>query len=68
MDDLELKNLEKIVDDLLLMVATLRKENSALHERQETLLLERADLIEKTEEARLRVEAMIGRLKTLEED
>ena len=68
MYDLELKNLEKIVDDLLLMVATLRKENSALHERQEALLLERTDLIEKTEEARLRVEAMIGRLKTLEED
>ena len=68
MDDLELKNLEQIVDKLLSTVTELQQENATLHERQAALLLERTDLIDKTEEARLRVEAMIGRLKTLEED
>jgi cell division protein ZapB len=42
-------------------------ENRSLRERQEQLVAERAVLIEKNELARNRVEAMIGRLKAMEQ-
>ncbi len=42
------------------------KENRALRQRHDTLATERASLLNKNETVRGRVEAMIGRLKTLE--
>ena len=48
-------------------LARLKDENASLRARQESLVSERAELIEKTELARNRVEAMISRLKAMEE-
>lgn len=64
--DTELRRLEKRVDDLVAIVNRLREENRALRQRQELLASERAALVQKNEQVRTRVEAMIGRLKTLE--
>lgn len=65
--DSELRRLEKDVAALLALLATLREENRALRNRQESLASEKASLLQRNEQARNRVEAMIGRLKTLEQ-
>jgi cell division protein ZapB len=62
----ELRRLEKQVDDLLASLNDLKEENRALRHRQESLANERANLLQKNEQVRTRVEAMIGRLKMLE--
>jgi len=64
----DLNNLEKQVDQLIKICDELKGENHLLRERQSSLVEERASLIEKTELARVRVEAMIDRLKSLESD
>ena len=64
--DLELTRLTKRVDELIAMVDHLKDENRALRARHESLAGERAALMHKNEQVRTRVEAMIGRLKTLE--
>ena len=64
--DAELRRLEKQVDDLLAALGALREENRALRHRQDHLSTERASLMQRNEQVRTRVEAMIGRLKTLE--
>jgi cell division protein ZapB len=62
----ELKRLEKTVDELVAVVAQLREENRSLRQRQESLSSDRSSLLQKNEQVRTRVEAMIGRLKMLE--
>ena len=64
--DLELTRLARRIDELLSMVDHLKEENRALRSRHESLAGERAALMHKNEQVRTRVEAMIGRLKTLE--
>jgi len=64
--DTELRRLEKRLDELVGIVARLREENRALRQRQDSLASERAALVQKNEQVRNRVEAMIGRLKTME--
>jgi len=64
--DLELTRLAKRLDELIAMVEHLKEENRALRARHESLAGERASLMHKNEQVRTRVEAMIGRLKTLE--
>ncbi|MGH8150732.1 MAG: TIGR02449 family protein [Steroidobacteraceae bacterium] len=64
--DLELKRLEKRIEELCTSIGRLKDENRALRQRHETLAGERAGLLSKNEQVRARVEAMIGRLKTLE--
>lgn len=59
--------LEKRVDDLARLCDQLREENRVLRESQESLNAERAALLEKNEKARARIEAMINRLKTMEQ-
>jgi cell division protein ZapB len=66
MSDHDLQNLEQRVDELIVSCSELSKENRSLRAQQEKLVTERAALIEKTELARTRVEAMITRLKALE--
>jgi cell division protein ZapB len=44
----------------------LKEENRSLRQRQDNLMAERATLVQKNEQVRVRVEAMIGRLKTME--
>ncbi len=63
----DLSTLEREVDDLIQICRRLKEENSSLRARQDSLVAERADLIEKTELARSRVESMIARLKSMEE-
>jgi cell division protein ZapB len=65
--ELELKRLEKRLEDLIATVAQIKEENRARRQRQETLTAERASLLQKNEQVRGRVEAMIGRLKSMEQ-
>ena len=58
--------LEARVDDLIRLLDSMQQENEALRLQQSQLTAERATLIEKTEQARSRVEGMIARLKALE--
>ncbi len=62
----DLKLLENRVEELVSTVAKLTEENRALRASQSKLVSERAELIEKSELAKSRVEAMINRLKALE--
>ena len=64
--DLELARLARRIEELVTTVDHLREENRALRQRHESLANERATLLSKNEQVRTRVEAMIGRLKTLE--
>lgn len=63
----ELKRLEKRVDALVQVCDQLQDENRSLKQRQDTLTAERATLLQKNEQVRARVEAMIGRLKAMEQ-
>ena len=60
----DLTALEERVDELINTVNDLKTENSSLKNQQENLVSERAILIEKTEHARSRIEAMICLLYT----
>lgn len=64
--DLDLQKLEVRVEELIRACSYLKDENKSLRTRQDNLVAERAALIEKTELARTRVEAMISRLKAME--
>ncbi len=63
----ELKRLEKRVDALVAVCDKLQDENRSLKQRQDVLTAERATLLQKNEQVRARVEAMIGRLKAMEQ-
>jgi len=54
------------LDRLLELVHRLTEENRSLRTSQEQLNAERANLLAKNEQARSRVEAMIVRLRSLE--
>ncbi len=64
--ELDLRKLEVRVEELIHACSYLKDENTSLRTRQDNLVAERAALIEKTELARTRVEAMITRLKAME--
>jgi cell division protein ZapB len=66
MSDKQLHAVEAKLDQLILLLTRLDRENRELKERESNWLHERTRLIEKNELARSRVEAMIGRLKNLE--
>jgi cell division protein ZapB len=63
----ELKRLERRVDALVKVCDQLQDENKSLKQRQDVLTAERANLLQKNEQVRARVEAMIGRLKAMEQ-
>lgn len=63
----DLDKLEQQVDTLIRLNQRLRDENRSLLARQDILVAERGELIEKTEQARSRVEAMLSRLRAMEE-
>ena len=62
----EFARLERRIEELLLSVDALKEENRALRQRQETLAAERSAFAQRNDQVRARVEAMIGRLKTME--
>ena len=64
--EIDLKALEVRVEELIKACDFLKQENKTLKVTQENLVAERAALVEKTELARTRIEAMISRLKALE--
>ena len=64
--DLEIKRLDESVDVLIKTINQLKQENVQLRSQQEFLQVERSRLMEKTETARTRVEAIINRLKAME--
>lgn len=66
--DAELKRLERRVDELIAIVHQLKEENRALHQRQDHLSQERIGLLQRNEMVRSRVEAMVGRLKSMEQN
>ena len=63
----ELKRLEQRIDALVKVCDQLQDENKSLKQRQDVLTAERANLLQKNEQVRARVEAMIGRLKAMEQ-
>ena len=63
----ELLRLEKRLDELLVICRQLQDENVSLKNRQDSLIGERAKLIQLNDQVRSRVEAMITRLKGMEQ-
>ncbi len=63
----ELRKLEVRLEELVNTITRLKEENRSLRNQQESMVTERAGLIEKSEMARTRVEAMINRLKAMEQ-
>ncbi len=63
----QLAALAERVERLAALVQQLSGENANLRQSQQQLLGERASLLSKNEQARSRVEAMIQRLKSLEQ-
>ena len=66
MDTLDTRALEENIDRLVRICERLEDENRALRDQQNSLIAERATLVEKSELARSRVEAMITRLRGME--
>ena len=64
--DQEVTRLEEQVEILLQTVDRLVKENKSLRAQQESHSTERASLIERNDLVRNRVEAIVSRLKSLE--
>jgi cell division protein ZapB len=67
--------LERKVDDLIRLCAELNSENAALKADADSWVLERQQLVEKNEQvtrqneqARSKVQAMISRLKAMEQE
>ncbi|MGR9000204.1 MAG: TIGR02449 family protein [Gammaproteobacteria bacterium] len=65
---IELKDFEDKLDQLIEECHRLKIENSSLKSKQETLIQEKAKLLEKTDMTRTRVQTMITRLKAMERD
>ncbi|GAB6388657.1 TIGR02449 family protein [Stutzerimonas marianensis] len=68
MEDADLQMLANKLELLLQRVEQLKAQNRLLLHSEQAWREERAHLIEKNEIARVKVEAMISRLKALEQD
>ena len=65
---MELKDLENKIDELIQVCDELERKQAVMHSDQEKWVQERTRLLEKNELAKNKVEAMIMRLKSLEQD
>lgn len=63
-----IQTLEQQVDDLLHVSRRAREETMLLRSQQAAWLSERAQLVEKTDFARTRIEKMMKRLKELDDE
>ncbi len=63
-----LKALEQRVDELIRLCTRMDQEIRTLRAAERMLRDERAQLLRKNEDARAKVEAMIGRLRSLEQE
>ena len=68
MDEQQIKGLSLKLDELIQLCETLNNENNSLKNRESNWALERSKLVEKNEIARAKIEAMITRLKSLEQN
>ncbi len=68
MEDLGVKRTETKITQLLELVVRLREENRTLQKELSTLKSERVDLIEKNENAKQKVEVILGRLREMEQE
>ncbi|PIE41526.1 MAG: TIGR02449 family protein [Gammaproteobacteria bacterium] len=62
------KQLEARIDELTDLCNTYKRHNNSLRIRESQLNEERANLLRQNDMARTKVEAMISRLKTLEQE
>lgn len=62
----QLSSLEHQIDQLIYHCAQLEKENASLRSKEAGWIRERDKLVEKNDMARIKVEAMIQRLKAIE--
>lgn len=68
MNRIDFRELDTRVGDLIELCEQLRRENEMLQSQRDAWSAERNRLVEKNELAKSRVEAMIIRLKALEQD
>ncbi|GAB3376692.1 TIGR02449 family protein [Spongiibacter taiwanensis] len=68
MDDRQLQQLERKIEELVQLCEVLDRENRSLKAESNSWKLEREQLIEKTDIARAKVESMIQRLRALEKE
>ena len=68
MESQHLKTLEQRVDDLIRLCSRMDQEIRTLKVAERNLRDERAQLLRKNEDARSKVEAMIMRLRSLEQE
>jgi cell division protein ZapB len=62
----ELQLLEARLEEAIHLLQQLSQENHALRQRHESLASEKNSLLNRNDQVRARVEAMIGRLKAME--
>ena len=65
---MDLTTLEKRIDELIALCDELERKQSSMEADRESWLQERTRLLEKNETAKAKIEAMILRLKSLEQD
>jgi cell division protein ZapB len=68
MEKSEIQQLERDVEELLRISRRSREENMLLRSQQAAWLIERGQLIEKTDLARNRIEKMMVRLKQMDDE
>jgi cell division protein ZapB len=66
--DQQLKTLEERIQQLVDQCDQYKRQNRTLRTREAQLLEERAQLLKKNDQARVKIEAMISRLKSMEQD
>jgi len=67
MADNPMKNIAQKIDELIALCRELNRENQLLKSQQASWQREKQSLIDKNELARAKIEAMISRLRTLEQ-
>jgi len=65
---LDIENLEAKIDELILLCDELERKQAVMQADRDTWVRERNRLLEKNELAKTKVEAMIMRLKSLEQE
>ena len=65
---MDLSTLEKRIDELITFCDQLERKQESMAAKQEKGVQERTRLLEKNELAKAKIEAMIMRLKSLEQD
>lgn len=67
MDEMDFTTLEARVDELIALCDKLARDNKEMREQQALWEAQRAKLIERNELAKAKIDAMIGRLRSLDE-